>query len=118
MRINLCPNCKGWLRTRKKWCERCGLQLEAEFDENPLVMLSREEQDFLLDFILSSGSFKALSEKLGLSYPTVRSYFDTIVGKLEQVAGAETAAEILDAIDKGKIRPEEGIEKLRKLRPA
>jgi hypothetical protein len=116
MKLNLCPNCKSWLRIKKKQCRHCGLQLEADFEENPLVMLSREEQDFILDFVLCGGNFKALSEKLGASYPTLRSYLDTIIAKLRQMSDMVNAGDILEAIDEGKIRPEEGIEKLKKLR--
>lgn len=116
MELNLCPHCRGWLAVRKKQCRSCGLMLEAEFDENPLTLLAREEQDFLLDFILAGGSFKALSERLGLTYPTTRSYFDRIADKLRAIGRAETAEGILAAIDRGEIRPEEGIEKLKRIR--
>jgi hypothetical protein len=116
MEMNLCPHCHGWLTVRKKQCRSCGLMLETEFEESPLTLLAREEQDFLLDFILAGGSFKALSERLGLTYPTTRTYYDRIVEKLRAIAHAETADGILAAIDRGEIRPEEGIEKLKKIR--
>lgn len=116
MKLNICPTCGGYLRIRKKECTHCHLQLETDFEENPLVMLAREEQDFLLDFILVRGNFKTLCERLGLTYPTARVYLDRIVDKLERLAGARTAEKILEAIDRGEIRPEEGIEKLKKMR--
>jgi len=115
MKMNLCPHCQGWLTVRKKQCSSCGLQLEAEFEESPLVTLAREEQDFIVEFVLSGGNFKALSEKLGLTYPTTRTYLDRIIHKLEALTRYRTADEILAAIERGEIQPEEGIEKLRKL---
>ncbi|MCA9423454.1 MAG: DUF2089 family protein, partial [Candidatus Omnitrophica bacterium] len=108
--------CSGWLRIKKKECHRCGLQLEANFNESPLVVLAREEQDFILDFVFCGGNFRALSMKLGLTYPTVRGHLDRIISKLETIASLENVDGILEAIDQGKIRPDEGIKKLRKLK--
>jgi hypothetical protein len=116
MELNLCPRCSGWLRVTKKECRKCGLKLEADFQENPLVSLAREEQDFLLDFVICRGNFKALSQKLGLTYPTVRSYLDRIIAKMESLSHSITADEVLDGIGQGRINPEEGIKKLRKLK--
>ncbi len=115
MKMNLCPHCQGWLTTQKKKCSSCGLQLEADFEESPLVMLAREEQDLIVEFVLAGGNFKALSEKLGLTYPTTRTYLDKIIHKLHVLSRSPTAEEILDAIERGEILPEDGIEKLRKL---
>ena len=115
MKMNLCPQCQGWLTIRKKECRNCGLQLEADFDESPLVTLAREEQDFVLEFVLCGGSFKALSERLGLTYPTTRGYLDRIIHKLEVIGHSRTVKDLRGAIDRGEIRPDEGIEKLRKL---
>ena len=116
MKMNLCPHCSGWLKVTKKQCQQCGLQLEADFEENPLVTLSGEEQEFILNFILCGGSFKALAERTGDTYPTLRSYFDRIVMKLETLSSANSVDDILEAIDQGRIRPEEGIEKLKRLK--
>ena len=79
-------------------------------------MLAREEQDFLLEFVLLRGNIKALCERLDLTYPTVRAHLDRIADKLETLRGATTVQQILEAIDRGEIRPEEGIEKLRRLK--
>ncbi|MCE5231555.1 DUF2089 domain-containing protein [bacterium] len=114
--MNLCPSCGGYLRVRKKICTQCGLQLEADFAESPLVMLAREEQDFLFDFIQCRGNIKLLCERLDLTYPTARTYLDRIADKLEALSRAGSIDKIIEAIDRGEIHPDEGIEKLRKLR--
>ena len=116
MKFSTCPNCKGALRIIKKRCSKCGLQLEADFDENPLVLLPREEQDFLLEFILCGGSFKALAEKLGVTYPTVRSHLDRIISRLGEVDKSSIVDRILNDIDQGRIKPEEGIEKIKQIK--
>ena len=103
MEINLCPNCSSWLEIRKKACQKCGLQLEADFDENALVTLAREEQDFILEFVLCGGSFKALAEKLGATYPTLRSHLNRIITKLKTISGSLSASEILHALDNDRV---------------
>lgn len=116
MKINECPHCKGLLRIKKKKCQNCGLNLEADFDENPMMMLPRKEQDFLLDFILCGGNFKALGEKLGLTYPTLRSHLDRIIDQLKDFQKTMSTEGILDALDRGELSPEQGIERLKKIK--
>jgi hypothetical protein len=48
-----------------------------------LASLPREDQEFVLDFIKSSGSLKEMAALLKVSYPTVRNRLDDIIGKLE-----------------------------------
>ena len=116
MRIDYCPECQGPLKTRKKQCSRCGLGLEALFDESPLAALSSKEQSFVLNFVLCGGNFKAMSEILGLTYPTLRSRLDRIIARLEREVECMSSDQILDAIDRGEINPQEGIEKLKQLK--
>lgn len=116
MKLDQCPNCHSPLKVKKKECIQCGLQLEAEFDENPLFLLSRDEQDFILDFILCGGNLKALGDKLGLTYPTLRTRLDRIISRLEPLSQVVSAEQILNKIDKGELKPEEGIQQLKELK--
>ena len=116
MRIDKCPNCSEGFRVKKKECVNCGLQIEGDFEENPLTTLPREEQDFVLYFVMCGGNFKALSENLGLTYPTLRSRLDRIIECLKSKSDLMTVDEILDAIDKNKLSPEEGIKKMSDLK--
>ena len=88
--------------------------MEGNFEESPFLLLNSSEQKFLLDFILVGGNFKVLSEQVGLTYPTLRTRLDKIIEKLEHLQ--LTPEKILDAIDKGEIKPEEGIEKMKQLK--
>jgi hypothetical protein len=49
------------------------------FDLPGLARLSTENQDFILQFIKSSGSLKEMAKLLKLSYPTVRNRLDEII---------------------------------------
>ncbi|MBR5876991.1 MAG: DUF2089 family protein, partial [Alistipes sp.] len=45
-----------------------------------------EDQDFIVDFVLCSGSLKEMAQKMGLSYPTVRNRLDDLISSLSRVA--------------------------------
>ena len=92
------------------------MSLEGDFDENSLILLPREDQDFLLEFILCGGNFSNLTQKIGLTYPTLRSRLDRIIGELRKLESAERADDIINSIDQGKISPEAAINKLKKLK--
>ena len=47
--------------------------------------LSSEEQKFIFDFVLASGSLKVMAQNLKLSYPSVRNILDDIIGKLNKL---------------------------------
>lgn len=110
MIMNDCPNCNGPLSVAVKACGACGLEIRGKFEENPLFALSREEQDFLLQFVLSSGNFKALGERLDLTYPTLRSRLDRIIAKLEASPDG-----VLGALESGDLSPEQAIQQLRRM---
>jgi hypothetical protein len=48
-----------------------------------LLLLSAEEQDFVLSFIKHSGSLKEMANQLKLSYPTVRNRLNDIIEKIK-----------------------------------
>jgi hypothetical protein len=52
----------------------------------PLVSLSQDDQDFILQFITASGSLKEMASRLKVSYPTVRNRLDEIIEQLNQHA--------------------------------
>ena len=114
--LDICPQCRGALRSVKKECVSCGLKLEAVFEDSPLTILSRAEQGFILDFVLCGGSLKALGEKRGLSYPTVRSRLDAVIGHLQEIQASASAEGIIDAVDRGELPPDEAARRLRRLK--
>ncbi|WP_196069634.1 DUF2089 family protein, partial [Bacteroides thetaiotaomicron] len=46
---------------------------------------SEKEQQFVLDFVKSSGSLKDMAKNIGVSYPTVRNMLDDIIDKLTKM---------------------------------
>lgn len=51
---------------------------------SPLQQLSEADQEFVLRFVLASGSLKELGRQYGVSYPTIRGRLDRLIEKLEQ----------------------------------
>ena len=47
-----------------------------------LLQISEEEQNFILQFFLTSGSLKEMASQMGNSYPTVRNKLDDIIQKI------------------------------------
>jgi hypothetical protein len=80
----VCPSCSGLLAVKRLYCNRCGTEVEGEFELPSLARLSTEEQEFLLAFLKADASLKELARILRLSYPTVRNRLDTIIGRLRR----------------------------------
>lgn len=80
-----CPSCDSRLRVHVMHCVKCGTKIEGDFKLPALMRLSDEDQQFVLEFVKSSGSLKEMAQKLGLSYPTVRNRLDDVIAHLESV---------------------------------
>ena len=48
----------------------------------PLARLSSDDQEFVMSFVLSSGSLKEMSLRYRVSYPTVRNRLDDLIERL------------------------------------
>lgn len=99
------------MRITKVTCEACGLAHEGEFFTPRLYRLGPEEQRFVELFVLASGSLKLMAELLGVSYPTVRSRLDRLIGTLrqEQDRDERRKQKILQDIEEGRIAPKQGM---------
>jgi hypothetical protein len=82
-----CPACSEQLKVKSLICQKCNTEIQGQYELPLLVRLSAEDQDFILQFIKSSGSLKEMAKLLKLSYPTVRNRLDEII---EHIKAAET----------------------------
>jgi hypothetical protein len=64
-------------------CAQCGTEVIGNYALPALLLLSSEEQDFVLSFVKHSGSLKEMANQLKLSYPTVRNRLNEIIEKIE-----------------------------------
>ncbi len=51
---------------------------------HPLDLLEAEDREFVLRFVLASGSLKDVAEAYGVSYPTLRARLDRLIERLQQ----------------------------------
>ncbi len=117
MKLDRCPICGGKLRVTKLKCRGCGAAVEADFATSCVLNLSATYQEFIELFVLSSGSLKEMSRRLGVSYPTVRARLDEVISALkEEIKKKEEYKKvILDKVEKGEISPEEAAEIIKEL---
>lgn len=79
----ICPSCGGVLGVKSLHCAECDTTISGQFEVHPILRLTTEEQQFVMDFIRCSGSLKQMAADMGLSYPTVRNILDDIISKLQ-----------------------------------
>lgn len=79
-----CPSCGGSLDVKSLRCAHCETEVNGEYPLPPLMRMSQDDQDFVLQFIKTSGSLKEMASLLKVSYPTVRNRLDAIIGQLNE----------------------------------
>lgn len=82
-----CPACHSELKVQSLQCGNCDTTISGLFDLPLLLKLEQKDQDFILDFVQSSGSLKVMAQKLKLSYPTVRNMLDDLISKVTKLKG-------------------------------
>ena len=112
-----CSYCGGELHIEKLRCKGCNIAIEGEIELPRLARLDSEDRDFIELFVTLSGSLKDMSKQLGISYPTVRNRLNRIIELLTQEISRDQMhrKEILDKLEKGKIKAEKAINLLREL---
>ena len=112
-----CPSCDGDLIATRLACRSCETGLEGQFEIPLLLNLPPDDLKFVTAFVRSSGSLKAMSQLLGVSYPTVRGRLDEILARLDELERGVNARrhEILDALEAGKMTAKVAAEELKKV---
>lgn len=75
----LCPSCEHVLNVSQLMCEACHTTVQGNYPLPIFLQLTPKEQQFILDFFLSSGSLKEMAAQQGISYPTVRNQLDDMI---------------------------------------
>ncbi|MGB5177329.1 MAG: DUF2089 family protein [Gammaproteobacteria bacterium] len=108
---NRCSYCDSDMYITRLTCSECGLSHGGDFHTPRLYRLDAEDQRFIELFVLASGSLKRMAELLEVSYPTVRSRLDTLIGKLENEKQQDEKhkEKILEDIETGRIPAKQGM---------
>lgn len=80
---NKCPACNHALHVKVLACEACQTEISGQFLLPSILALNPDEQQFLIEFVVHSGSLKEMAKLKGLSYPTVRNLLDQLILKLQ-----------------------------------
>jgi len=78
----ICPSCESELKAQSLFCDSCKTSISGSFELPLLLKLDQREQDFIIDFVKSSGSLKNMAQNLKLSYPSVRNMLDDLITKI------------------------------------
>jgi hypothetical protein len=110
-----CPVCGDRLALTRMSCEACGTELSGDFEACEFCALGHDERQLLRVFLASRGNMKELERHLGVSYPTARARFDSLLASLgiERPNGPRPEVDILDALAKGDIDVDEALNRLR-----
>jgi hypothetical protein len=98
-------------------CTSCDVAVEGKIPIPRLARLPAEDREFVELFVRSSGSLKAVAEKMGISYPTIRSRLNRVIETLEKEEEGERTLRnrILDDVEKGTISVDEAVRRLREM---
>lgn len=77
-----CPSCDTKLMVKSMLCDNCGTQVDGKYQLPLLASLSNEHQNFIIEFVMNSGSLKSMAKDMNLSYPSVRNRLDEIINLL------------------------------------
>jgi len=80
-----CPSCSNPLQVSQLSCPECSTAVSGKYPLPILLRLSQEEQNFIFQFFLSSGSLKEMASQMSISYPTVRNRLDDIIDKIKKL---------------------------------
>ncbi len=108
---------KGPIIIEKVKCVSTGYAVEGPFETPALFQLNENQFTIVESLVMNGGNLKKVAEEIGISYPTLRTRLDEIIEilKAESTRMQAKRLEILDAIEKGDISPDEGARKLKSL---
>ena len=117
-----CPVTGEPLEVTRLECPTSGVAIEGRFTPNEFAMMSPENLEFMRLFMRVRGNLKEVERILGVSYPTVRGRFDTLVRSLGYETVPETQevrttrADVLGMLERGELTAEEAAVRLRALK--
>ena len=81
---------------------------------HPLAELDDVELEFIVQFVLRSGSLKEMAEFHGVSYPTIGSRLDEVIQHLREAVGRRRADPmsrlVAQLVETGQLMPAAGRE--------
>jgi len=111
-----CPVCSKGMIIKEMFCQDCGITMKGDMVLAVGNEFNESEWRFVMEFLLLEGNIKAVGEKMGISYPTVKNMLSDIRKKLPGY-DEERKIELKDVIDdleNGTIDVFDAVEKLKR----
>ena len=81
----------------------------AERRDHPLMAMSPDDLDFIVQFVLASGSLKDMAQLYGVSYPTIRAGLDRVIANLRDAVQGTSSDEMTELlaqlVERGELKP-------------
>ncbi len=115
--LGTCPVCGEPLAVTRLHCRACDTTIEGRFYAGRLAQLTPEQFEFIEVFLECEGKIKAVEQKLGISYPTVRSRLQEVrsamgfeaSGEGEDDVSDDTRKRVLEDLAAGNISSDEAV---------
>lgn len=110
-----CPVCNEKLALTRLTCPSCSTELSGGFSTCEFCVLSDEDRAVLRVFLASRGNMKELERHLGVSYPTARARFDSLLAKIgidRPAAPVPSRMELMEQVARGEIDVDEALQRL------
>jgi len=65
-----------------------------------LAHLDEADQEFVVRFVLASGSLKDVAQGYGVSYPTIRARLDRVIGRLDELRRGQPVSPLRELLAK------------------
>lgn len=91
--------------------------MSGDFNLPRLVRLSPENRRLAEQLLLSGGNLKNMGEDMGISHPTLRKRVDDMIRELQTLRQEDDKRieDILGKIERGEIKPEEGLRHIKEV---
>src|SRR5437764_10295499 len=110
-----CPVCSEKLALTRLTCPACSTELSGGFVTCEFCALSDDERELLRVFLASRGNMKDLERHLGVSYPTARARFDSLLAKIgieRPAAPSPSRLELMEQVARGEITIDDAMARL------
>jgi hypothetical protein len=116
---NKCPSCSGRILVTELCCDDCKTSIKGNFELPELACLSEDDDRLLKVFLSARGNIKEVERCLNISYPTVKSRLEAMLGRLGlgqlQSEAKRRRLETVEKLERGEINVPEAIKLLKDL---